>query len=364
MPRPFTLCARHGLSALALCALQALSPLATAQTAPAAADTARIAPPMSLPWVDQTVSLANGVAGRPLRFASANPRHYEDILAARDLPAITLGAQLFVPAGPAGSRWPAVIITPGSGGVNPSMLIHAQKLTDAGMAVLLVDPFTARGVKNTIADQEQFSFAASTYDVLAALKALEAQSDIDASRVGAMGYSRGGIAVLQAAITPLADRVLGPRLRLKAVLAAWPWCGYQFAPAQTAPTAVHFALGDSDNWVSPLQCQAYFNAMKPLNPQVSHKLYKGGNHGLGYGVPLQELPQAVKALNAPIVYFDAQGQMLDPWTQLPRPGMDDSAIARMAAAFVTRGARAGTEGTLMAEFMADMSGYFSTQLRR
>lgn len=97
--------------------------------------------------------------------------------------------------------------------------------------------------------------------------------------------------------------MLGPRLHLKAVLAAWSWCGYQFA-------------------------------------------------------------QAVKALNAPIVYFDAQGQMIDPWTQQPRPGMDDGAIARMAAAFVSRGARAGTEGTLMAEFMADVSGYFSTQLRR
>ncbi len=50
------------------------------------------------------------------------------------------------------------------------MHLHANALTDAGMAVLLVDPFGGRGVIDTISQQGQFSFAASTWDVFAAMQ--------------------------------------------------------------------------------------------------------------------------------------------------------------------------------------------------
>jgi dienelactone hydrolase len=310
----------------------------------------------------QTITLANGVVGRSISFASANPRSYEEIIQRRPLPAVTLHAKLFLPRRK--GRVPAVIIAPGSGGVSASMVVHANALNEAGLAVLLVDPFGGRGVRDTIADQDQVSFAASTYDIFAAMRALEREADIDSARIGAMGYSRGGLAVLQASVTPVATAVLGPGKALRAVLSGWPWCGAQFAEPRTAPTAVRFVVGDADAWVGPVQCQAYQGAMKAHNPAVSLRLFRNAAHGFGYNLSPQELPNAVKALNAPILYFDARGVLQDPWTGTPLPGADERTVADLLRPFLSRGTRVGSREGQMAEFMADFVGFFTTQLQR
>ncbi len=326
--------------------------------------TAAPAPPPAapIPFAQQYNTLGNGIEARNVSFASANPNNYEDIIARRPMPAVTLEAKLYLPKG-AAAKAPAVIITPGSGGVNPGMLIHARGLTDAGIAVLLVDPFGGRGVKDTISAQDQFSFAASTYDIFAAMLWLAGETTIDGSRLGAMGYSRGGISVLQAAISPLAQAALGGAKPLRAVLAGWPWCGYQFADPQTAPTSVRFVSGASDDYVSAPQCQGYASAMKPRNPDVSFRLVRDARHGFGYGAPLRELPQAMKALMAPAVYFDTQGVLLDPWSQAPLPGVNDGAVVKMLMSFITRGVNVGSKEGQMQDFVADLVGYFSAKLK-
>ena len=50
------------------------------------------------------------------------------------------------------------------------MSVHAEKLTEAGFSVFMVDPFTGRNIQNTMSEQLKFSFAASTWDVFAAMK--------------------------------------------------------------------------------------------------------------------------------------------------------------------------------------------------
>lgn len=331
----------------------AKAPPATAQ-APAT--------PTLVPFAQRHQTLANGVAGRLLTLPSANPVNYEDMLGGKPMAPVRLEARLYLPKGATGPVG-AVIIAPGSGGVAPPMLAHASALTDAGLAVLLVDPFGGRGVVNTIAAQDAFSFAASTHDVFAAMKLLAADPAVDPRRIGAMGYSRGGISVLQAAVQPLAKAVLGDAPPLKAVLAGWPWCGYQFQAPVTAPTAVRFVMGDRDNWVSPQQCQGYADAMRGQNPQVSARLVRDAFHGFGYGGELRELPQALKALNAPTLYFDPQGRLLDPWSGQATPGLSDTAIAKMLTPFLSRGATVGSQGEQMQDFMKDFTAFFSGQLR-
>src|SRR5260370_17344310 len=89
-------------------------------------------------------------------------------------------------------------------------------LTSGDSAVLVVDPFGARSVTSTVANQGQFSFAASSYDVLAAAKYLSVLPEIDRAHIGALGYSRGGTAGIQAPGPPLAHAVPGPRISLTA----------------------------------------------------------------------------------------------------------------------------------------------------
>jgi dienelactone hydrolase len=330
-------------------------------TAPAAS-TAAAAPPLAAPFAQRFNTLGNGIEARNLSFASANPASYEDIIARRSVPAVTLEAKLFLPKARTG-KVAAVIITPGSGGIGPANFEHARALTDAGMAVLVIDPFGGRGVRDTISAQDQFPFAASTYDIFAAMRALEREATIDTSRLGAMGYSRGGVSVLNAAIVPLAQAALGGAQPLRTVLAGWPWCGYQFADAQIAPTTVRFVVADSDDYVSAPQCQGYASAMRTKGADVSIRLVRDARHGFGYGGALMERPQAIKALNAPVVYFDARGLLLDPWSQQPVPGVNDKTVETMLSPFISRGVNVGSKPGQMNDFMADMVAFFSASLR-
>lgn len=312
------------------------------------------------PMREQAHVLPSGHAGQLLRIPSANPRHYQGIIAQHPAPAVDLDATLYLPQGTA--PCPAVIIIPGSGGVNVWMLHHAQALVQAGMAVLVLDPFTARGVVNTIAAQQQFSFAASSFDVFAAVHFLRQHPAIDGQRIGAMGYSRGGTAVLQAAMAQLHRHALGGQAAPNAVLAAWPWCGYQFSQPDTASTRVRMLAADHDNWASTLQSQAYFQAIRARNPTATFRLFKDALHGFGYGAPKTDLPDAMVALNAPILYFDAQGVLQDPWSGAALPDADDLQIQQLLKAFIKRGVSIGSQGTQMADFMADAVNFFSESL--
>jgi dienelactone hydrolase len=316
---------------------------------------------LNLLFHQQTITLANGLVGSLHEVASANVKNYENIVAGKPAPAVTLHAQLFMPT-PAKKPCPVVIILPGSGGVSPAMLVHAEKLTDAGMAAFVVDPFTGRGVEDTIAVQQQFSFASSTWDVFAAMKVLNRLPEIDPQRIGAMGYSRGGTAVIQAAMTTLATPALGDLPHLRAVVAGWPWCGFQFSHPNIGNTAIRLIAADHDNWASVVQSQAYFNAISARSNKASLRIVKDAHHAFGYGMPEDQFPDAMKAMHAPVVYFNDQGVMLDIWTGAPTPGMDDHAIVAQLASYITRGVTVGAKDGQMADFMNDFTRFFSLGL--
>ncbi len=312
------------------------------------------------PFGRRKVVLDNGLEGRPLAFESANPQNFEEIVGKAAAAKVQLDGQLFMPA--TGKALGTVILTPGSGGVSPAHLMHASKLSSAGLAVYVLDPFAGRGVKDTISNQGQFSMAASAYDVLAAARMLSQQPGIDPKRIGAIGYSRGGIAVLMAAHRQLAQPVLGDSLRLQAVMAGWPWCGYQFERPDTGSTHVRFMLGAIDNWVSVQQCQAMVASTRAGNPNISVRMFKDASHGFGYGNPMMERPEAIKAFNAPVVYLNDKGEFLDMYTGQARPGMTDALFMREAAPWLARGVVSGSKPGQMEAFVEDMVQFFTSNM--
>lgn len=309
------------------------------------------------------VTLSNGIVGQILTFQGSDPKDFKQVISHAPLQHSELAGQLFLPKG-GGHSMPTVIIVPGSGGVSKYMLIHADLLTSADIAVFLIDPFTGRGVSETIADQNQFSFAATAYDVLAAAERLESVPSVDPTRLGAMGYSRGGFAVLMAASKQFATAVLGSqKLPLKAVLAGWPWCGIQFRHATTTNTVVRLALGDRDDWTSPLQCDAWASAMRGSNPDVSVRLFENAYHGFGYETPLAELPQAITAFNAPIIYIADDGTYLDWYTHKPIQNVDDTYWKNRSLPWIQHGVRVGTRGSQAEDFTDDMLRFFEASFQ-
>src|SRR5207245_7051955 len=96
--------------------------------------------------------------------------------------------------------FPCMVILTSSAGVQRHREhFYAQALGDAGVAAMIVDSFTGRGVRRTVADQTLVSGAQMEGDAFAALAFLRADRRIDPGRIGVMGVSKGGVATLNAA---------------------------------------------------------------------------------------------------------------------------------------------------------------------
>ena len=327
----------------------------------------------SLPVVDsklferQPYVLANGVRGLLVRIPSHTPADYGPALNGDAGPMVTLTGQLFLPSGSKGP-FAAVIETPGSGNLGPHHMAHAAELTTIGIAVLVIDPFYSRGIKDTIADQGQLSFAASAYDVLASAKFLRGRKDIDGRRLGATGGSRGGTAVLMAETAPLSDAVLGKGNGLRAVVAGYPWCGVQFRSARLAARASLLVLsGDRDDWVSPLQCQDETHAMEVAGQDVKMMLFPGARHAFDReGVAPRAVPDAVTSTTFPTVYMDDQGRYFNMRTGVVDAAQSSLAFTRysVTGGFVKKGVTIGSTGEQAKEFSEEMVTFFQEKLLR
>ena len=220
----------------------------------------------TLRFRDQDIVFAGGSKGQNFEIPTANPLNYFHVVSrSAELPQIDDRRQAVPPAGDhrkPGGKFPLVMVVPGSLGVAPSHLAHAEAVVEDGFAAFVLDSFGARDVTSTVANQTQFSFASSAYDVLAAWKVLAAHPQIDASRIGAQGHSRGGSAVLTAATRRFADAVVGDGGAFSSVFAAYPWSGHQFLDPRVGDTEIRIVMGDADEWCSPMQVQGHCQAIR------------------------------------------------------------------------------------------------------
>lgn len=296
---------------------------------------------------DQAITFANGSAGQNIAIPSASPTNYHQAIAVpSDMREVTLDGKLFMP--PAGKRvsgkLPLVIVVPGSLGVAPSHVAHAETLTNEGLAAFVLDSFGARNVTSTVANQTQFSFAASAYDVLAAWTVLAAHPDIDGTRIGAQGHSRGGSAVLTAATRRFADAVVGHGRGLIGVLAAYPWCGHQFLDPRVGTTDVRVLMGDADEWCSPMQAQGHVQAIRLAGGSATMRLFAGAQHSFDRGTAIVNVLEAAVAPAAPTAYLADDGAFIHPAEETPNPALMDRdlMVYGMKAGYGRKGARIGS----------------------
>src|SRR5262245_14591259 len=101
---------------------------------------------------DREIVFANGSRGLDLDIPSANPTNYHQVISRPDdVPPVTIDGKLFLPPKRSASGClPLVIVVPGSLGVAPSHLAHAETLTGIGIAAFVLDPFGARGIGTTV----------------------------------------------------------------------------------------------------------------------------------------------------------------------------------------------------------------------
>ena len=251
-------------------------------------------------------------------------------------------------------------MAPGSLGVADSHLKHAETFIDAGIAAFVLDSFGERSVTSTVANQTQFSFAASAYDVLAAWKVLAALPEIDERRIGAQGHSRGGAAVLMAATRRLADSVVGAGEGLCGVLAAYPWCGHQFLDPRVGTTAVRVLMGDRAEWCSPMQAQAYCHSVRVSGGDATMRLVGAAHHSFDRGTAVENIPEAKISPAAPTVYIADDGAFVHPLEDEPNKDLVDRdlMVYALKAGYGRTGAKIGSADGEAELFRDDMMAFW------
>jgi len=312
--------------------------------------------------VDPT-TLANGIAGEVLQIPTANPTGFYQAISEPDqMPVARISGQLFLPVG--STPQAVVIVVPGSLGIAPSHIAKAGLLTDAGIGACLIDPFGERGVTSTVADQTQYTFAASAWDVLATCRMLGTRPDVDVSRIGAQGHSRGGAAVLSAACM---TRLTGvPSHPLCAVYGAYPWSGQQFENPQVGDTRVRSIIGDRDEWCLPQQVQAHMHAIRLTGGDASCRIVAGAQHSFDRDTPVELIGEASVSPSAPTVYVADDGALIHPLSAEADSRLSERElmIYGVKAGYGVKGARIGSEGDQAAIFNQDMMSFWQDVMSR
>jgi len=191
-------------------------------------------------------------------------------------------------------KLPAVLILHGSAGIDARGDFYEAALNQAGIATLQIDMWQARGY--SAAGQRPAAIYLTYPDAFSALAFLSQQPDIDAARIGVLGFSWGGLVGMGAAERLYAG-TYGNGLTFKAHVAHYPVCyawndaalfaklgltpaqfGVQWINLTGAPVLIEVGTKDGyDNGSEP--CTALAAAVNPSNGGVvSVKAYPGATH--------------------------------------------------------------------------------------
>jgi dienelactone hydrolase len=181
-------------------------------------------------------------------------------------------AELFQPPGP--GPFSAVVVLHGCDGVGLHYRTWARQLRDWGYAAMLVDSFTPRGVTNVCNHGTIVSPLVQAQDAFAAADYLRRSRDIRADRIGVIGFSHGGWAVLKAV---LQDNVRQDHATpFVAAVAFYPGCE---SAGSALATDTLILIGGADDWTSPAACQRWYDLARRAGHELQLKVYPGAPHG-------------------------------------------------------------------------------------
>lgn len=176
---------------------------------------------------------------------------------------------------------PCMVILSSSAGVQRHREhFYAQALNEAGVAALIVDSFTGRGVRRTVADQTLVSAAQMEGDAFAALALLRADRRIDRGRIGIMGVSKGGGASLNAAIAVRQRWREGFPHLFDLHVAICPGATAQHRDPTTHGKPMFFMLAARDDYTPAPLAVEYAQRMRTAgNERIKVKVYGNAHHG-------------------------------------------------------------------------------------
>jgi dienelactone hydrolase len=196
--------------------------------------------------------------------------------------AVQLSGYLYRPDGP--GPFPAVVMLHGcSGLMTPSGKIRsnarfwAEHLRDHGYVALLVDSFTTRGIDEVCTGRHNLSVVHDRADdARGALQFVRQRADVQADRVGLIGWSNGAGAVLSV----MFDKG-EPQHDFRAAIAFYPSClrTYPGGPNYRPYAPLLVLIGAKDDWTPAAPCMQWTERVQALGAPMRLKVYPEAHHG-------------------------------------------------------------------------------------
>lgn len=175
-------------------------------------------------------------------------------------------------------KYPVMFIVHGSGGQSHSReLWYAQKLAELGVWSVITDHFRYRGVESTVYDQASVNTDNMVYDVFKVLDSIAENPKVDMSRVGIMGFSKGGATSLHAAIPSVIKQYSEKGHRFALHIPLYPSCTNQYFDTN-APAPIYMLLGGKDDYADPNVCLSYAKKFEAKGSKIKTIVYPEGLH--------------------------------------------------------------------------------------
>jgi dienelactone hydrolase len=220
------------------------------------------------------------------------------LLGVKDGTPARIGAELRLPPGTA--RIPAVVLIHGSGGVGANVDGWAQALNAMGIAALILDTFTGRGISQTITDQSQLSSFSMIVDAYKGLELLSRHPRIDPARIAIMGFSKGGFAALYSSMRRFQHLWGTPGIEFAAYIVFYTRCDAPLLDDEiVSDRPIRVFHGSADDYVPVEPTRCYVDRLKCAGKDVQLIVYEGARHAFDNPLypPVLSLPDGVVTTN-------------------------------------------------------------------
>lgn len=191
-------------------------------------------------------------------------------------------AELFPPNGRATAA--AIVVLHGCDGLAPHYRQWAQRLAEWGYAALLIDSFRPRGFTQVCNQGQLVPPEVQARDAFDGAAYLHAAPQVQAQRVGVVGFSHGGWAILKAVLAGLVRRPDEPAFT--AAVAYYPGCDPRDPPGHSLETDTLILIGDADDWTPAARCERWRDAVQLNGHTLQTKVYPGARHAFDAPRPL------------------------------------------------------------------------------
>jgi dienelactone hydrolase len=239
----------------------------------------------------------------------------------------------------ADAKVPAIVLMHGSGGVEPSMAQWVDAFNEIGVATFVVSVFEPRGVKRTAENQALVPYSADLMDAFQALMLLARHPRIDSSRVGVMGFSRGGGVAFQSAIEPFRQAVVKSDLKFALHIPMYAGCNQVYWSPRITKAPMLNLVGAEDDYTTAEPCEQLAKRYAEAGASVRTIKYAGAGHSWDGMYPVVFLPNATSGAPCGVLRWD-----IEPWKiTAERTGeiVDPARLTEFFGGCVKRGVHAG-----------------------